>query len=864
MSSTLQKIALLFALLSALGFAVPLDTVTLQLRWKHQFQFAGYYAAQEKGFFQKQGLFVKFRELEVGESAVDNVIFGKAEYGIQGADIIGDWVDSKPVVSLAVVFQSSPYVFITHPDITAPFQLQGKRVVLGNPPALEQLALLSAGGLSLDSVVQVHSRNFLEDFIRQDVSGFSAFLTNEPEILIQRKIEFNVIRPARYGIDTYGDAIFTSRILLEQNPEQVIRFVRATLAGWKYTLENQEEMVELVHRRYAPRLSMDHLRFEAKAISEMFDTAHVPLGTQEAEIWKQDARLLYRLGVISHIPDIDSYVYDLDRLEQEQKSRTIRYVSIVAGIAVFLAVLFSIFSWMLWRGMAKRNVDLRQSEMRLQRALMATSDSVWSWPNLDQPMWWSASGYEMMGLDPKQFVPSWAAFIERVHPSDRDELERGLQHSLDEGSTFSQDFRVLTGEIGGRWIRIRAIPLKNEEQVGFSGLFQDIHQLKTAEMALRESEARFRQYFELGLVGMATATPEGDFLQVNRTLWEMLESNESELLKENWKSFTHPGDLSLEEDLMDSVARGERQGFTIDKRFITTSKHIVYALVAMRAILDSAGIISHWVMLVQDITQRRQGEQEKEKILHQLSLKNRTLEGMLHTISHDFRHPLVNVMWFSQELERNVADLRSGISQAIEEIPYALKEIRHGAQVLDRMLTGMLALSRLGRQPPEFVHVEMKQVVQALLDEYKAKLEEHQVKVELDPLPACLGSEAMLYQVWRHLLNNAVQNHEPSRPLQIGISGKLVREWVVYSIDDNGIGIPASSLSHIFAPFFRLNPSASHQGEGLGLTFVTRILESHRGHIKVESELGKGSRFSIYLPQSPSAEHFRGQTGEPH
>lgn len=834
------------------GFSETLDTITLQLCWKHQYQFAGYYAAQEMGFYRKQGLYVKFRELNPGESPVDNVLFGKAEFGIQGADILRDWVENKPVVSLAVIFQSSPYVLITQEDITAPFQLNGKRISLGSPANLEPLALLSAGKVPLDSLVHVQSRNAIDDFIEGKIDAFTAFLTNEPEILLTRKVNFNVIRPSRYGVNSYGDGIFTSRLLVEQDPEQVIRFVKASLSGWSYTLTHQEEIQQLVKKNYAPWLSMDHLRFEAQAINEMFDTVHVPMGYQETEIWKRHAKLMHGLGVIPRVPQVQDYIYDLNRLEREQKTRTLRYVSIVAGIALFLAILFSIFSWMLWRGMVRRNAELKQSELRLQRALMATSDSVWSWPNLDQPMWWSASGYEMLGLDPKNFTPSWTAFIERVHPADRDELELGLQKSLDQGSTFSQDFRILRGDIGGRWIRIRAIPVKNEDQVGFSGLFQDIHQLKTAELALRESEARFRQYFELGLVGMATATPDGEFLQVNRTLWEMLETKEGDLLKQNWKAFTHPGDLSLEEDLMDSVARGERQGFTIDKRFITASKHTVYALVAVRAILDSAGIISHWVMLVQDITQRRQGEQEKEKILHQLSLKNRTLEGMLHTISHDFRHPLVNVMWFSQELERNVVDFTQGVTTSEDEIRYSLKEIRHGAQVLDRMLTGMLALSRLGRNPPEFVLVDMNQVVQAMLDESKIKLEEVNAKVELENLPPCLGSESMLYQVWRHLLSNAIQNRDTVRPLHIRISGKLVREWVAYSIDDNGIGIPASSLSHIFAPFFRLNPSSSHQGEGLGLTFVTRILESHRGHIKVESELGKGSRFSIFLPQASS------------
>ena len=145
-------------------------------------------------------------------------------------------------------------------------------------------------------------------------------------------------------------------------------------------------------------------------------------------------------------------------------------------------------------------------------------------------------------------------------------------------------------------------------------------------------------------------------------------------------------------------------------------------------------------------------------------------------------------------------------------------------------------------------------VVQALQDELRQRIEEVHAQIHVDELPSCTGSESMLYQVWENLLQNALHYRDLHRSLVITITGRVVRDWVVYSIEDNGVGIPASSLGHIFSPFFRLDPNGMHSGEGLGLTFVTRILESHRGHIKVESELGKGSRFSIYLPESGGLE----------
>jgi len=834
----------------------------------HQFQYAGYYIAEAKGFYRDVGLDVNFRELEPGESSVDEVVFGKAEYGVQGSDILRAWDDGKPVVSLAVIFEHSQSILIARSNITIPSQFTGKKIALRKDQSLDVEAMLHESGLQENLFISAQENDPLEAFIRGDIDGYTASLAIDPAILLARNVDFNVLQPSRYGVETYGDCLFTTRFEIEQHSERVQAFMQASLRGWQYALTHMDESVQLVHTKYAPQLDLALLNFEAKTFKEIFDATRIPFGEQDASIWQNDADQMFRLGLLHKPIQVADHVYSLLRLEKERRSHLFRLLFLVAVLAFVLMLVFSFFTWIFWRGMNRRNMELRLSEARLQQALRATSDAVWDWPNVHAPMWWSPVGYEMMGVKPETFTPTWNAFLGIVYQEDQFTLQTELDAAIAARATIAVDVRIMV-QSSLRWIRFRALCTEIDGSVALSGIFQDIHQLKTAEIGLRESEASFRQYFELGLVGMATLSAEGKFIQTNRTLWDMLDETEEELHLRDWQSYTHPGDLALEEDLMEAVRRGDRQGYTLDKRFISAKKRTVNTLVAARAVLDSHGQLVHWVMLVQDISQRRQGEQEKEKILHQLSLKNRTLEGMLHTISHDFRHPLVNVMWYSQEMERTLTDfvtllaktevkgnerLHESCDELMELVPVSLREIRKGAQVIDRMLSGMLSLSRLGRQTPDFVQVDMKQVVQALQDELRQRIEEVHAQIHVDELPSCTGSESMLYQVWENLLQNALHYRDLHRSLVITITGRVVRDWVVYSIEDNGVGIPASSLGHIFSPFFRLDPNGMHSGEGLGLTFVTRILESHRGHIKVESELGKGSRFSIYLPESGGLE----------
>ncbi|TRZ98127.1 MAG: PAS domain S-box protein, partial [Rhodocyclaceae bacterium] len=269
------------------GFAAPVEKVALQLKWFHQFQFAGYYAAKARGYYAAEGLDVDIRPLDPRETVVDQVVSGKAEYGIGDSGIVADYARGSPIVALAAIFQHDPLVFIsrTQSGIISPYEMAGKRLMFDAKGSDEGplRAMLAEAGLTPDKFTYVQHSYDKDDLASGKVDVMSAYLTDQPFYFRGRGIPINIINPQTYGLDFYGDLIFTSERELQGNPGRSERFVRASLKGWQYALDHPEEMIQLIKRQYQSALSLEHLRFEAAETHKMILPESVPLGLLNAD-----------------------------------------------------------------------------------------------------------------------------------------------------------------------------------------------------------------------------------------------------------------------------------------------------------------------------------------------------------------------------------------------------------------------------------------------------------------------------------------------------------------------------------------------------------------------------------------------------
>jgi chemotaxis family two-component system sensor kinase Cph1 len=249
---------------------------------------------------------------------------------------------------------------------------------------------------------------------------------------------------------------------------------------------------------------------------------------------------------------------------------------------------------------------------------------------------------------------------------------------------------------------------------------------------------------------------------------------------------------------------------------------------------DGSGAPFQYIAIRTDITARKADEEERLRIAAELAEKNKELEAIVYTVSHDLRSPLVIP----------AAALRTPLDTTI---PQALRFINAGVHKMDTLLAGLLRYSRLGRVALSIRPLNMNGLIAEAIASQRFQLDEAGAEVVVGDLPPCLGDAVQTSQVFANLVDNALKYRSPARPLRLVLSGRLERGQAIYEVADNGIGIAADHQAKVFEIFHRLNPESS-TGEGLGLTIAQRVLERQKGRIWVESRAGEGSTFSVALP----------------
>ncbi|MFT5722111.1 MAG: diguanylate cyclase (GGDEF)-like protein/PAS domain S-box-containing protein [Motiliproteus sp.] len=362
---------LLGLLLSGNAFATldtpSLDKITLQLRWLHQFQFAGYYAAKQQGYYRDIGLDVEIRAGAPGREPVQEVMAGRAQYGTANSELLHQRLKGAPLIALAAIFQHSASVFLVKQSsgISSPQDLIGRRMMLMGPEAdVGLMAMLKNEGVDTASIEIIKSSYDIRDLIEDRVDAFNAYVTNEPFVMAEHQIPVSVLHPNTYGVDFYSDILFTTTEELTQNPERVKAFRQASLRGWEYAMDHTDEIIELILSQYSQAKRSEHLRYEARSMRELILPNLVEFGHMNLGRWRHMAETFVTQGMVPPGYSLDGFIYDPNP-QQNLKHWYILALSLLAGLLLITAVALALLSYN--RKLKNAIEQGRQSQDQLQQ-----------------------------------------------------------------------------------------------------------------------------------------------------------------------------------------------------------------------------------------------------------------------------------------------------------------------------------------------------------------------------------------------------------------------------------------------------------------------------------------------------------------
>jgi len=352
--------------------------VTLQLQWNHQFQFAGYYAAKLKGFYQDVGLDVTIKDGgydEHGHALVpeSEVLFHRAQFGTTRSDLLINHSRGFPLVVLANILQHSPYVFLSTEDygFNRLEDIGNQRPISLNLPGsgdqridAEAVAALLVAGVDLSSLNNHFPTWDLNDLIQGKTQLMPAYITDSPYFLKKAGKVPVAIEPRDYGIDFYGDLLFTSEYMLKEQPEVVSKFRQASLDGWRYALAHPEEIANHILNTYKMRgaeYDKAFLLYEAQEMRKLINPDVIEIGYINKTRWDTIAKVYQSLGLIEHY-DIDSFIYqnDMDdswvRFKQWLQFLIFPFILLMGGIIYLLMITLRLRAEVEKRKLAQREL----------------------------------------------------------------------------------------------------------------------------------------------------------------------------------------------------------------------------------------------------------------------------------------------------------------------------------------------------------------------------------------------------------------------------------------------------------------------------------------------------------------------------
>jgi len=524
----------------------------------------------------------------------------------------------------------------------------------------------------------------------------------------------------------------------------------------------------------------------------------------------------------------------------------------------------------------------RESEERLRLALDAAQMGVWDWDIVTDQVHWAGDQDQLPDEPSELFGLTYERFFELVHSADRERIRQAMVRAIKETTSYSVEFRRVQPDGNVIWLAMQGRPYhdKTGRTVRMIGVVQDITKRKQVELELRNSEELLRATLESTADGILVVSEDEQVTHSNARFVEMWHipkelmktKDDRKLLHYVLEQLVEPETfLSKVQELYQTMKEGFDTLYFKDGRVFER----------FSSPLIREGKISGRVWSFRDITERKRAEQALQKahddleqrveertaelseLNAELARASRLKDEFLANMSHELRTPLNVILGMAEALQEQV------YGKLNEKVLNCLCRIEESGRHLLHLITDILDLSKVSAGKLELViaPVSVKSVCQASLAFIKQLAQKKRIKIlsTYNPDSTRLqADELRIKQVLVNLLTNAVKFTPEGGRVGLEVKGDTEQQTINFIVWDTGVGITKEDMERLFEPFVQLDSTLSqqHEGTGLGLSLVYRLVELHGGGVSVESEVGKGSRFTVSLPWKESGDREIGNWGD--
>lgn len=375
-----MRFLLFILLLSSFLFSSSNQKVVLQLNWLHQFQFAGYYVAKEKGFYKDVGLDVEIKELTSGLDSSQVIKNKKADFAIGRSSLLIQKAKGEDIVALFAAYQNSPLMLLTRDDnnINSLSDFKNKKVMI-TPDAKGSasiIAMLNSRNLSLNDLqIQKHSFD-LDDLISGRTDAMASYMSNEPIKLDSQNIKYKIFNPSDYGFDFYNDILFTSSQFVKENPKLTKAFYEATEKGWKYAFEHVGTTAEIIFKKYnSQNKTFACLVLESEVLQKLaYPTNNTIIGALDKKKLQRIVDVYKVIGLISKDVNLDEFIYEHNSYQMLSFYLTPNEILlfILLGILIIILIIGTLFfltikkRWLLTNEQLEKEIQIKTKNINEQ------------------------------------------------------------------------------------------------------------------------------------------------------------------------------------------------------------------------------------------------------------------------------------------------------------------------------------------------------------------------------------------------------------------------------------------------------------------------------------------------------------------